>query len=166
VEKYGLQPIWTSSPDREEIALLHESAHLCKHQPVLVAGELSLNQMTCLLSRSSLYVGLDTAISHLAATTGVPMVALYGPTISAWWAPWNNAGPVAQQWTLPRGTQRNGNIMVIQKDWECVPCGRAGCDDSGMESRCMAGIEVGEVLDAVGLLLDKTPLLKGGGNAS
>jgi heptosyltransferase-3 len=42
--------------------------------------------MTCLLARAALYVGLDTAVSHLAATTGVPMVVLFGPTIAERWS--------------------------------------------------------------------------------
>ena len=121
--------------------------------PALIPGDLNLNQMTCLLSRSALYVGLDTAISHLAATTGIPMVALYGPTHTDWWSPWNNDGPVAQQCPLPRGKQRTGSIIVIQKDMPCVPCGQAGCDGNGIEPPCMLEIEVSEVLDAVAELM-------------
>ena len=123
---------------------------------MLVEGALSLNGMTCLLSRASLYLGLDTAISHLAATTGIPMVVLYGPTIAERWSPWNNAGPVAQQFPEPRGTQRCGRTILIQKGWDCVPCGKSGCDDRGGPSRCMAGIETEELLQAVESLLGAT----------
>ncbi len=91
---YGIRPVWTSSPDPEEMRLLREAAALCRIRPALCAGEFTLNQMTYLLSRASLYVGLDTAVSHLAATTGVPMVVLFGPTIAERWSPWNNEGPV------------------------------------------------------------------------
>lgn len=163
VEQYGLQPVWTSSPAEEEKALLLEAASLCRHRPALFAGELDLNQMTCLISKASLYVGLDTAVSHLAATTGIPMVALYGPTIVERWSPWNNEGPVAQQCPETRGTQRSGNIVVIQKGWECVPCGRAGCDGSGKESPCMQEIETEEVLESVALLLQADKGMKHAG---
>jgi len=113
--------------------------------------------MTCLLSRAALYVGLDTAVSHLAATTGVPMVVLFGPTIAERWSPWNNEGPVEQQCPLPRGTQRAGRMILIQKDWDCVPCGKAGCDGEGGESRCLTEIQVPEVLDAVRELMEGRP---------
>jgi len=156
VERYGWQPVWTSSPDGNEIEILREAARLCRHRPVLIPGEFSLNQMTCLLARSSFYLGLDTAISHLAATTGVPMVALYGPTQAERWSPWNNDGPVAQQCPALRGRQRSGYMVMLQKEWECVPCGRAGCGDRGGESPCLAAIEVEEVLDAVHSLLGTT----------
>ncbi|MFA7061413.1 MAG: glycosyltransferase family 9 protein [Pedobacter sp.] len=152
-ERYGLQPVWTSSPASEEQQALAAAANLCHIRPALIPGELNLNQMTCLLSRSTLYVGLDTAISHLAATTGIPMVALYGPTHTDWWSPWNNDGPVAQQCPLLSGKQRTGTIIVIQKDMPCVPCGMAGCNGNGIEPPCMLEIGVPEVLDAVAELM-------------
>jgi len=154
---YGIRPVWTSSPDPEEMRLLREAAALCRFPPALCAGEFTLNRMTCLLSRAALYVGLDTAVSHLAATTGVPMVVLFGPTIAERWSPWNNEGPVEQQCPLPRGTQRAGRMILIQKDWDCVPCGKAGCDGEGGESRCLTEIRVPEVLDAVRELMEGRP---------
>lgn len=152
-EDYGFAPVWTSSPDPAELALLRETASKCRVRPTLVEGTLSLNGMTCLLSKASLYLGLDTAVSHLAATTGVPMAVLYGPTLARWWSPWWNEGTVEQQCRAMRGVQRIGKTILIQKDWDCVPCGKAGCDDRGGESRCMAGIDAGEVLAAVESLL-------------
>ena len=163
VEEYGLRPVWSSSPDPGEMRLLRDAAGLCRFPPALSAGELTLNGMTCLLSRASLYVGLDTAVSHLAATTGVPMVVLFGPTIAERWSPWDNDGPVAQQCPLPRGTQRTRRMILIQKDWECVPCGRAGCDGKGGESRCITEIGVDAVLRAVRELMGGAAIATGGG---
>lgn len=152
-ERYGLQPVWTSSPAAEERQELAAAAALCRVAPALIPGELNLNQITCLLSGGAFYLGLDTAISHLAATTGIAMVALYGPTITTMWSPWNNRGPVAQQCPLPRGRQRSGSIIVLQKELPCVPCGQAGCNGDGLEPPCMLDIEVAEVLSAVSELL-------------
>ncbi len=148
-DRYGLHPVWTSSPAIEEQQALVDAAGLCRIPPVLIPGKLNLNQMTCLLSRSTIYVGLDTAISHLAATTGIPMVALYGPTITDWWSPWNNDGPLTQQCPLHRGKQRTGHVIVIQKEMPCIPCGKSGCNDNGVEPPCMLSIGVDEVMDAV-----------------
>lgn len=160
---YDIRPVWTSSPDPEEARRLREASALCRIRPALCAGEFTLNRMTCLLSRAALYVGLDTAVSHLAATTGVPMVVLFGPTIAERWSPWNNQGPVEQQCPLPRGTQRAGRMILIQKDWDCVPCGKAGCDGEGGESRCLTEIQVPEVLDAVRELMEGRPDTAAGG---
>ncbi|WP_318258718.1 glycosyltransferase family 9 protein [Geobacter anodireducens] len=98
-ERYGLCPVWTSSPSKEEVALLELWAGQCRYRPALVKGEFSLNQMSCLLSRSSLYLGLDTAITHLAAAAGVPLVACTGqPSGSAghrgtMTGPWPSSAP-------------------------------------------------------------------------
>lgn len=151
--KYQWRPVWTCSPSSEEQKGLAEAASLCQVAPVLVPGEFTLNQMTCLLSRASFYLGLDTAVSHLAASTGIPMVVLYGPTITDWWSPWNNKGAVEQQCPLPRGKQRAGNIIVVQKDMPCIPCGRAGCNNNGLESPCMQEITTEEVLKCVDELM-------------
>jgi heptosyltransferase-3 len=48
-------------------------------------------------------------------------------------------------------------MILIQKDWDCVPCGKTGCDGEGGESRCLAEIRVPEVLDAVRELMEGRP---------
>jgi len=153
-ERYGLQPVWTSSPAPEEKRLLADTAGLCRIHPVLLGGELTLNQMTCLISRATFYLGLDTAVTHLAASTGIPMVALYGPTFTSRWFPWHNGGDPGQVCQETNGILHHGNIVVLQKDLECVPCGKAGCDDSGeFESPCLSEISIDEVLVATVILL-------------
>jgi heptosyltransferase-3 len=163
-DRYGLQPVWTSSPVSEEKTLLANTARLCRNMPVLMGGELTLNQMTCLLSRATFYLGLDTAVTHLAASTGVPMVALFGPTFTSRWFPWQNSSDYGQSCPEMRGVLRRGNIVVLQKDLSCVPCGKAGCDDSGeFESPCLAEIGIDEVITAADLLLqdsDGAPTLR------
>jgi len=156
-ERYGLHPVWTSSPSAEEKTGLANAAVLCRHQPTLIAGDLSLNQMTFLLKHAKCYLGLDTAISHLAASVGVPMVALYGPTFISRWFPWYNPGSPDQVSPTQRGRLQRGNIVVVQNDRECVPCGKAGCDDSGQAaSPCLQEITENEVLAAVAICLKNT----------
>lgn len=43
----------------------------------VAAGTASLRQSAALLAKASLYVGIDTGITHLAGALGIPMVALY-----------------------------------------------------------------------------------------
>ena len=156
--RYGLVPVWTSSPDPREAEELRAIAGLCEVAPLLIPGELNLNQMTCLLAGAALYLGLDTAISHLAASTGTPMVALYGPTFTKRWFPWDNVGEIGQSWNTPEkpGT---GSCVVVQSSMACVPCGLAGCDNTGSsESPCLAALSVDEVLQAVFGMLERRPL--------
>ena len=44
-------------------------------------------ELACWLARASLYIGNDSGITHLAAAVGTPVLALFGPTDPAVWAP-------------------------------------------------------------------------------
>jgi ADP-heptose:LPS heptosyltransferase len=46
-----------------------------------------LYELACWLAGARLYIGNDSGITHLAAATGAPVVALFGPTDPAVWAP-------------------------------------------------------------------------------
>ena len=46
-----------------------------------------LYDLACWLANARLYIGNDSGISHLAAAVGTPMVAIFGPTDPAIWAP-------------------------------------------------------------------------------
>lgn len=43
--------------------------------------------LACWLARARLYIGNDSGITHLAAAVGAPVLALFGPTDPAVWAP-------------------------------------------------------------------------------
>jgi hypothetical protein len=46
-----------------------------------------LYELACWLAQARLYVGNDSGITHLAAAVGIPVLALFGPTDPAVWAP-------------------------------------------------------------------------------
>ncbi|HSW50494.1 MAG TPA: glycosyltransferase family 9 protein, partial [Bryobacteraceae bacterium] len=46
-----------------------------------------LHELACRLAQARLYIGNDSGITHLAAASGVPVLALFGPTDPAVWAP-------------------------------------------------------------------------------
>ena len=46
-----------------------------------------LYELACWLAGARVFIGNDTGISHLAAAVGTPVVALFGPTDPAVWAP-------------------------------------------------------------------------------
>jgi heptosyltransferase-3 len=155
---HQLRPIWTSSPDKKEIALLQEAAAGCSIKPLLLPGTLSLNQMGCLLKGAALYIGLDTAITHIAASTGVPMVALYGPTELWRWHPWDNdcslKEPVKNGY---RGTIRTKRIVTLQAACEHYPCIRPHCY-SEVENPCMMALTEDDVCAEASRLLETTKM--------
>jgi ADP-heptose:LPS heptosyltransferase len=55
--------------------------------PYTALVEQPLDQLAPLLAHCSLYVGNDSAISHLAGLCGAPTLALFGPTDPRLWSP-------------------------------------------------------------------------------
>ena len=53
--------------------------------------DLDLRHTGALLSRMDLCLGIDTGLLHVAASHGVPVVALFGPTDPNQWCPWGTA---------------------------------------------------------------------------
>jgi heptosyltransferase-3 len=51
------------------------------------ARDLPPRVLGAMLARAGLYVGNDSGVSHLAAAWGTPVLALFGPTDPAQWAP-------------------------------------------------------------------------------
>lgn len=47
----------------------------------------NLYELACRLAGARIYVGNDSGITHLAAATGIPVVAIFGPTDPRVWAP-------------------------------------------------------------------------------
>jgi heptosyltransferase-3 len=47
----------------------------------------NLYELACWIATARVYVGNDSGITHLAAAAGVPVVAIFGPTDPAIWAP-------------------------------------------------------------------------------
>ncbi|WP_395685052.1 glycosyltransferase family 9 protein [Caenimonas koreensis] len=119
-----------------------------------VSGQLDFNQLVAVLQRAALYIGPDTSVSHLAAATGVPVIAIFGPTNPMRWAPWpakSNASEIFERSTL---VQRIGNVTLLQSDLPCVPCGKAGCEDHRQSrSDCLVAIGPDRVLEQVRLVL-------------
>ena len=107
-------------------AILKES----RTAPINLAGRLTLKELGALISKARLFFGMDSAPMHLAAAVGTAAMALFGPSGVFNWGPWGEGH------------------LVIQKDWQCVPCGRDGCEGSKI-SRCLTEIEPDEVLAAM-----------------
>jgi ADP-heptose:LPS heptosyltransferase/O-antigen ligase len=112
-----------------------------------LSGQLDFNELAGVLAGAALYIGPDTSVSHLAAATGVPVIAIFGPTNPQRWAPWP-AQPQAQVlFARSAAVQQAGNVTILQGRQPCVPCGRAGCEDRrDSRSDCLQSITPAQVL--------------------
>lgn len=112
-------------------------------------GALAWPELAALIRAARVYVGPDTAVTHLAAATGTPTVALYGPTDPRIWGPWP-AGGLERPWAASGTIQRRGNVYLVQRPLACLPCQLEGCDrrlDS--HSRCLDELPAAQVIAAV-----------------
>ena len=109
--------------------------------PVMVqnfCGETSLVDLAALLGQSDLMVTVDTGATHIAATTGVPMVTMYGCTSPKRWHPYN------------------ANARVLTAGTACCPCKIAPEDcPSWPKPQCLWEITPQMVLEACDELLSK-----------
>jgi len=122
-----------------------------------ISGKVDLAALAWLIHRAQVYVGTDTAVTHIAAALGVPTVALFGPSSPVKWGPWPRtlaAGP-ATPW-LMRGAQQRGNVYLLQGEDEdgCVPCLGEGCDKHVASlSDCLRYLPAQRVIEAVERML-------------
>jgi heptosyltransferase-3 len=154
----GRQVILTGSQserDQECVAALRRLASA--PQLLDLSGRLDFNQLSGLLQGAALYIGPDTSVSHLAAATGVPVIAILGPTNPQRWAPWPARSETQALFQRSTAVQTVGNVTVLQGTQSCVPCGRAGCEDHrGSRSDCLISITPQQVLEQVEQILKET----------
>jgi heptosyltransferase III len=146
----GLTVLATGGPD--DRAYLDE---VWAGQPEVhrLDGSLAWPELAALIAGARIYVGPDTSVTHLAAATGAPTVALYGPTDPRPWGPWP-AGGLDQPWDVAGTIQNRHNVWLIQNPascpWAILPCQQEGClRRLDSHSQCLAELTVSQVLSAV-----------------
>ncbi len=137
-DKLNTKVILTASPDKIELAKIESILKLCKTSPINLAGQFTLKQTACLNSHSKLFIGVDTAIMHISAANNIPVLAFFGPSGADHWGPWDNE-MMESGYTTRRGFRTMGKHRVIQENWECVPCGKDGCNGTKI-SDCLMNL--------------------------
>jgi heptosyltransferase-2 len=112
----------------EERPLAEQIARVMQHTPIVVAGETTLRQMMALLAECRLVVTNDSGPMHVAAALGLPLVAIFGSTDE------RSTGPVGSR------------TRVVKHSVACSPCGLRACP---IDFRCMQGLSVDDVYQAV-----------------
>lgn len=109
-------------------------------------GETSLEEYIALSSFSIGYIGMDTLNMHIASLQNKRIFAIFGPTILSTWSPWSNELKESATQDIP--LQTYGNCTIFQANMECVACGKAGCNNSGI-SECLNNIDPNIVFEEV-----------------
>jgi lipopolysaccharide heptosyltransferase III len=145
----GLAVVATGGPDPAERSYLDGLWHPADPPVERLDGKLDWPQLAALIGGAAVYVGPDTSMTHLAAGTGCPTVALYGPASPHVIGPWPIGG-LEKPWA-PAGTiQHRGNVWVVQNPLPCLPCEKLGCEGHYQShSQCLDELSARQVLVAV-----------------
>jgi len=80
-----------------------------------------------MLAEAALYIGNDSGLTHLAAATGCPTIALFGASDPAVWRPLGD------------------HVRVIVSEVSCGPCHLKRRENIDCDRRCMSAISVERV---------------------
>jgi len=136
VEQYGVQIVLTGGPGEEE--LVQQLASLLHVPPAVLAGTLSIGQLTVLLGMADLVLGVDSGPLHLAVSQQTPTIHLYGASDAQRFGPW---GPASRH-------------VVVQAHLWCSPCGVFdACPRQTNPPECMDALTVEQVVQVASRLL-------------
>jgi heptosyltransferase-2 len=94
-----------------------------------LAGKTSLRELMALMKQCRVFLTNDTGPMHVAAALGVPVVAIFGSTSP------ELTGPISE-----------APLQILTSDVPCSPCFLRECP---IDFRCMNGIGVERVVEAV-----------------
>jgi ADP-heptose:LPS heptosyltransferase len=106
---------------------------------ILTGEEFSLAELRSLVARAALFIGGDSGPLHVASTSDVPIVGLYGPTLPVRSAPWRPASLVSEAVEVP--------------DVPCRPCDQRHCVPG--DFRCLTRLVPEGVIEAAERALER-----------
>lgn len=144
----GIRVVLTGSPDPDERTYVDAIARQLPGGVINAAGKLTLGGTAALLHRAQFYVGPDTAITHMAAASGIPVIALFGPTDPVKWGPWPHGHAATGNPWHRLGDQQVGNVQIIQGRAACVPCSHEGCERHvASDSDCLQAMPADKIIN-------------------
>jgi len=99
--------------------------------PLTAFTNLSLPEVTALITRARLFVGNDSGIAHIAAAVETPSVVIFGSSNRAHWGPWA---------TKP--------AEMVFDELDCQPCHGYYCEKFD-QPECIKGVAVERVIAAI-----------------
>jgi ADP-heptose:LPS heptosyltransferase len=118
---------------RDDVSYIKKIEREMASSSIIAAGKLELTQTSALIKGAAAYVGLDSGPMHIAAMSGTPTVALFGPTHP------ERVGPYGVK-----------SKVIQAQGIDCLCCRKRTCDTL----KCMKAISVEQVFDSLCELLE------------
>ncbi|HEU4366444.1 MAG TPA: glycosyltransferase family 9 protein [Candidatus Krumholzibacteria bacterium] len=120
--------------DQNDRAVTRPIAAALGDRALDLAGSVTLLETAAHIARCRIFVGNDSGLMHLAEAVGVPVVALFGPTVDA----------------FGYFPSLDGS-RVLERRLSCRPCSRNGATPCPKgTNECLAAIPAESVIGAVG----------------
>jgi len=87
LEARGWQVVWVGAGELDRDIIASVMTQLPDSSAMNFCDELSFSELVALYQQCSCFIGSDSGPMHLAASTGLPVLALFGPSVEAIWAP-------------------------------------------------------------------------------
>lgn len=124
----GNQVLVTGAGARDG-ATIRQLTELAGQHMVSLHNHLGIAELIAMCRRATLFIGNDTGPTHLAAATGTPTIAIFGPTDEKRWGPMGI------------------NVRILRSKTPCAPgCSRRECL---ADYRCMRTLDCDTVKDTV-----------------
>ena len=150
----GLRVLVTGGPSAADRDYVETTLGFSELNVDVLAGKLRLGDVTALLENATLFVGVDTLITHMAAAVGTPTVGIFGPFSPVKWGPWPRGWRGDNSPWRKDGSQRLGNVSVVRGVKQCEPCGEPYYVKRNEECRkCLETLEAESVIATIDDLL-------------
>ncbi|MFA5389543.1 MAG: lipopolysaccharide heptosyltransferase II [Candidatus Omnitrophota bacterium] len=126
-EKLKMAVVLTGA--EKDITLAENIAAGMKYKPFILCGKTNLKTLCAVFKKAACVVSNDSGPMHLAAASGAPVIAIFGPTSPGLTGPYGK-----------------GRSIVLRKDAGCkIPCYDLKCKDN----RCMKAVTTEDVMRAI-----------------
>lgn len=128
----GLASIAVAAPGESKVI---DEVRARSVSPLAGFTDLTLPELTALAARSTVFVGNDSGVAHVAAAVGTPQVVVFGSSNVAHWRPWTEAP-----------------AEVVREEMPCAPCPGYTCEEFGTPE-CIRRVPIARVVAAVDRVL-------------
>jgi predicted lipopolysaccharide heptosyltransferase III len=131
----GLPSVAVAAPGEAKVI---DEVRAHSRAPLAGFNDLSLPELTALAARSTIFVGNDSGVAHVAAAVRVPQVVVFGSSNVAHWRPWTSAP-----------------AEVVREEMPCAPCPGYTCAEFGAPE-CIRRVPAERVVAAVERVLESS----------
>jgi lipopolysaccharide heptosyltransferase II len=137
---HKMPSIIVAAPNEAKVvnAVLQSASNAAR---TLALVDLTLPEVTAILSRAKIFIGNDSGIAHIANAVGAPCVVVFGSSNVAHWQPWT---PDAES---------QKRAAVVHEAMLCAPCAGYQCAQFE-QPECIRRVKVEAVIAAIERILE------------